>query len=118
VSDPGGQSWPSYDIRAVGRSEGLGPNRQDHARGSSWQNGHTADTPSAPTSSPQSSGARSPGPPWRRQNHQDIRSKADPFDPPSGCLERARIGRSGVGLGRVVSDLLECEGREFRGEFA
>ena len=34
------------------------------------------------------------------------------------CLERARIGQSGVGLGRVVSDLLECEGREFRGEFA
>jgi PAS domain-containing protein len=33
-------------------------------------------------------------------------------------LERARIGRSGVGLGRVVSDLLEREGREFRGEFA
>jgi hypothetical protein len=33
-------------------------------------------------------------------------------------LERARIGRSRVGLGRVVSDLLECEGREFRGEFA
>jgi hypothetical protein len=35
-----------------------------------------------------------------------------------GFLERARIGRSGVGLGRVVSDLLEREGREFRGEFA
>ena len=33
-------------------------------------------------------------------------------------LERARIGQSGVGLGRVVSDLLEREGREFRGEFA
>ena len=33
-------------------------------------------------------------------------------------LERARIGRSGVGLGRVVSDLLEREGREFGGEFA
>src|SRR5674476_1317827 len=33
-------------------------------------------------------------------------------------LERARIGRSGVGLGRVVSDLLEREGRELRGEFA
>ena len=34
------------------------------------------------------------------------------------CLERARIGRSGVGLGRVVSDLLEREGRQFGGEFA
>jgi hypothetical protein len=33
-------------------------------------------------------------------------------------LERARIGGSGVGLGRVVSDLLERKGREFRGEFA
>jgi uncharacterized membrane protein YfcA len=33
-------------------------------------------------------------------------------------LERARIGRSGVGLGRVVSDLLERKGREFGGEFA
>jgi hypothetical protein len=32
-------------------------------------------------------------------------------------LERARIGRSGVGLGRVVSDLLEREAGEFRGEF-
>ena len=35
----------------------------------------------------------------------------------SSDLERARIGRSGVGLGRVVSDLLEREGREFGGEF-
>jgi hypothetical protein len=33
-------------------------------------------------------------------------------------LERARIGRSGVGLGRVVSDLLERKGREFGGELA
>jgi hypothetical protein len=33
-------------------------------------------------------------------------------------LERARIGQSGVGLGRVVSDLLEREAGEFRGEFA
>jgi hypothetical protein len=33
-------------------------------------------------------------------------------------LERARIGRSGVGLGRVVSDLLEREGFEFGGELA
>ena len=36
----------------------------------------------------------------------------------TGDLERARIGRSGVGLGRVVSDLLERKGREFGGEFA
>ena len=41
------------------------------------------------------------------------------FDPEGNewCLERARIGRSGVGLSRVVSDLLEREGFEFGGEF-
>jgi len=33
-------------------------------------------------------------------------------------LERARIGRSGVGLSRVVFDLLERKGFELRGEFA
>jgi len=38
--------------------------------------------------------------------------------PRVGGLERARIGRSGVGLGRVVSDLLERKGREFGGELA
>lgn len=32
-------------------------------------------------------------------------------------IERARIGRSGVGLSRVVSDLLEREGFEFGAEF-
>ena len=31
---------------------------------------------------------------------------------------RARLGRSGVGLGRVVSDVLECKVGEFGGEFA
>ena len=33
-------------------------------------------------------------------------------------LERARMGRSGVGLSRVVSDLLERKGFEFGGELA
>ena len=34
------------------------------------------------------------------------------------CLERARIGQSWVGLGGVVSDLLEREVGEFGGELA
>ncbi len=55
--------------------------------------------------------------PWTRHPPCDdqFQSRGLPCIP---CLERARIGRSGVGLGRVVSDLLEREGREFGGEFA
>jgi hypothetical protein len=52
------------------------------------------------------------------RRHRSQASVSSSGSSPGFDLERARIGRLRVGLGRVVSDLLEREGREFGGEFA